>query len=202
MKFIIGKKIEMSQVFDENGKVTPVTLVLTPPSHIVQIKTKENEGYCAVQIGAFPKKCLNKPKTGHLKDLPQYGILHEFRLNEEHNTFIKGKEIDITQFEEGDKVGVTGTSRGRGFQGVVKRHGFSGGPASHGHKDQLRMGGSIGAGGVQKVLKGLRMPGHMGVDTITVKNLVVVKIDKKNNILAIKGAVPGARNSLLYIESK
>jgi len=202
MKFIIGKKLEMSQVFNESGKVIPVTLILTPPSHVVQVKTQDKEGYSAVQVGAFPKKRLNKPDKGHLKDLPQYGTLHEFRFKHESNTFEVGKEIDITQFEEGDKVGVTGTSRGRGFQGVVKRHGFAGGPASHGHKDQLRMGGSIGSGGVGKVFKGLRMPGHMGDDTVTVTNLEVIKIDKKNNVLAVKGAVPGSRNSLLYIESK
>jgi len=202
MKLLIGKKLEMSQKFKEDGTVVPVTLVLAPAAHVVRVKTKENDGYVSVQIGSFIKKKLNKPEKGHLKDLPSYGTLREYRLEDVDGNLGKGKELNVEQFQVGEKVEVTGTSKGRGFQGVVKRHGFKCGPRSHGHKDQQRMGGSVGAQGVGKVLKGYRMPGHMGNDRVTVKNLEIVEIDKEKNILAIKGALPGARNSLLYIQGK
>jgi len=201
MKMIIGKKLEMSQRFRENGTVIPVTLILAPSMHITQVKTEDKDGYTAVQLGAFPKKKLNKPLKGHLNDLPTYGVLKEFRLIDAKE-FSKGKEMTLEQFEIGDIVNVAGTSKGRGFQGVVKRHGFHGSPASHGHKDQLRMPGSIGAAGVGKVFKGTRMPGHMGNEMITVTNLEIVEVDKEKNILAVKGAIPGARNSLVYIKAE
>lgn len=201
MKFIIGKKIEMSQKFKEDGTVIPVTLILAPKSHIVHIKTKEQDGYDAIQMGAFPKKKLNKAKSGHLKDLPLYGILKELKLDKKEEVE-KGKEFGVDQFEVGDKVKVTGTSKGRGFQGVVKRHGFHGSPASHGHKDQLRMPGSIGAGGPARVFKGTRMPGHMGNEKVTVSNLEIIEVDKEKEIIAVKGAIPGARNSVVYVQGK
>ena len=200
MKLLIGKKLEMSQKFREDGTVVPVTLVLAPVSHVVQVKTAENDGYVSVQIGSFAKKRLNKPEKGHLKDLPSYGRLREYRLEAVDANLEKGKELNVEQFVVGDKVEVTGTSKGRGFQGVVRRHGFKCGPRSHGHEDQQRMGGSIGAQGVGKVLKGYRMPGHMGNDRVTVKNLEIIEVDKEKNILAIKGALPGARNGFLYIK--
>jgi large subunit ribosomal protein L3 len=132
--------------------------------------------------------------------MPLFGTLEEVRL-ESAEGFEKGKDLDLNQFQTGDKIEITGTSKGRGFQGVVKRHGFSGGPKTHGHKDQVRMPGSIGAQGVAKVLKGYRMGGRMGGDQVTVKNLEVVAIDVPKNIIAVKGAVPGSRNSLVIIKS-
>jgi len=208
MKFIIGKKVEMSQRFKEDGTVVPVTLVYAPPSKIAQIKTKENDGYDALQAAAFTvsEKKLTKPLRGHLKDMPAYATLKELRMEGPDASLEKGKELSVSQFAVGDKVEVTGTSKGKGFQGVVKRHGFHGHPASHGHKDQLRMPGSIGGSrggrGKQEVLKGKRMAGHMGTDRITVKNLEVIEIDDKNNLMAIKGAIPGARNSVVYVTAK
>ena len=199
MKMIIGKKIEMSQKFKEDGTVIPVTLVLAPPVRIVQIKTKDKDGYNSVQLGAFPKKKLNKAEKGHLGEMLNYGILKEFRIDNVKD-FEKNKELTSEQFEVGDEISVSGTSKGRGFQGVVKRHGFKGGPASHGHKDQLRMPGSIGSTGAARVFKGKKMPGHMGNEAVTVKNLEIVEIDKEKNIIAVKGAIPGARNSLVYIK--
>lgn len=208
MKFIIGKKIEMSQRFKHDGTVVPVTLVYAPPAKIVQVKSKDKDGYDAVQVGAFPVKArkLNKAELGHLKDLPALAELKEFRLEAADAGMEKGKEFSAAQFVTGEKVQVTGISKGRGFQGVVKRHGFHGHPASHGHKDQQRMPGSIGGSrgghGKQEVPKGKRMAGRMGTDQVTVKNLEVVEVDEKNNVIAIKGAVPGARNSVLYIMSQ
>jgi len=201
MKFIIGKKLEMSQRFRNNGAVVPVTLIFAPKNQIAQVKTKDKDGYNAVQLGAFPKKKLNKPEKGHLKGLEMHGTLNEFRL-EDVKILEKGQDLGVEQFEEGEKVNIIGISKGRGFQGVVKRHGFHGGPASHGHKDQLRMPGSIGSKGVARVFKGMKMGGHMGTDQTTIKNLEIIEVDKENSILAVKGAVPGTRNSLLYIQGK
>lgn len=202
MKFIIGKKIEMSQKFAEDGTVIPVTLVFAPPMEIVQVKNKEKDGYNAIQLGSFPKKKINKALKGHLKDMELYGTLREVRVDEIEEGFERGKKISIDQFEVGSKVNITGVSKGKGFQGVVKRHKFHGGPASHGHKDQLRMPGSIGAKGVARVFKGTRMAGRMGNDKTTIKNLEIVEIDKEKNIIAVKGALPGARNSFIYIQAK
>lgn len=190
----------MSQKFKEDGTVVPVTLVFAPGCKIVQVKTKDKDGYSAVQVGSFSKKKLNKAETGHQKDVGSFGTLNEVRV-ENAEGMEKGKDLNVELFEVGEKVEVTGTSKGRGFQGVVKRHGFSGGPKTHGHKDQVRMPGSIGAQGVAKVLKGYRMAGRMGGDQVTVKNLEIIDIDKEKNILAIKGAVPGARNSLVIVRS-
>ncbi|MBU4422024.1 50S ribosomal protein L3 [Candidatus Parcubacteria bacterium] len=201
MKFIIGKKLEMSQRFRNNGAVVPVTLIFAPKNQVAQIKTAEKDGYSAIQLGAFPKKKLNKAEKGHLKGLEMHSVLNEFRLDEVKE-IEQGQELGVEQFEEGEKVDIIGISKGRGFQGVVKRHGFHGGPASHGHKDQNRMPGSIGSKGVARVFKGMKMGGHMGSDQTTIKNLEIIEVDKNNNILAVKGAVPGARNSLVYIQSK
>ncbi len=197
MKFILAKKIEMSQVFRPDGTVVPVTLVQAGPCVITQIKEAADAGYTAVQVGFLPAKKLAKPEEGHLKDLPKLSILREFRI-EDPSAFKRGDAIEAAVFQIGDKVDVCGISKGKGFQGVVKRHGFHGHPASHGHKDQLRMPGSIGAGGVQHVLKGKRMAGHMGDERITVKNLQVVEL-RENGIIALKGAVPGARNAILEL---
>jgi large subunit ribosomal protein L3 len=199
MKFILGKKLEMSQVFGPDGNVIPVTLVQAGPCIVTQVKTNETDGYTAVQIGFKETKAsrLAKPQQGHLKDLPALAELTEFRT-EAASDLKRGDKIEASSFVAGDVVQVSGTSKGKGFQGVVKRHHFHGHPTTHGHKDQTRMPGSIGAGGVQHVLKGRRMAGHMGSDRVTVKNLQVVEV-RDGGILAIKGAVPGARNTILEI---
>ena len=201
MKFILGKKLEMTQKFVDDGTVVPVTAVLVGPCVITQIRTTKKDGYNAIQIGFLTKNKLNKPETGHLKDLDKFRYLREFRIDNFDNKegLKRGDKISVENFEIGDMVQVSGISKGKGFQGVVRRHGFSGSPASHGHKDQLRMPGSIGATGPARVFKGMRMPGHMGDKRITVKNLKVIEIDKDKNIIFIKGAVPGARNGLVEI---
>lgn len=201
MKFILGKKIEMTQRFKEDGIVVPVTVVEAGPCIITQIKNAEKEGYNSVQIGFGEKKKLNKSITGHLKGLKNSRYLKEFRVDE-INKMEKGKQITVSAFTVGDKLDVIGTSKGKGFQGVVKRHGFKGSKATHGNKDQLRMPGSIGATDAARVFKGKRMGGHMGDERVTVKNLEVIEVDKENNYLYIKGAVPGARNGLLMISAK
>lgn len=201
MKFILGKKIEMAQKFQDNGEVAPVTVVAAGPCVITAVKTMEKDGYNAVQVGYGEKKHLAKSLLGHLKNLGKLRHLREFRLEEVKDMKV-GDNFNVSLFEKGDIVKVSGVSKGKGFQGVVKRHHFHGSPKSHGHKDQLRMPGSIGAGGVQNVFKGVRMAGHMGDDLVTVKNLEIVDIDKEKNLLYIKGAVPGGRNSFLMISGE
>ncbi len=196
-KFILGKKVHMTQIFAEDGRVVPVTVVEAGPCTVVKTKG-EKEGYTAVQVGYGNKKKINKPLAGHLKDLSNFRYLKEFRV-ENTEAFAKGKVFDVSTFAVGDDLKVTATSKGKGFQGVVKRHGFHGSPASHGHKDQLRMPGSIGATDAARVFKGTRMGGRMGSDRVTVDNLELIKIDTDKNLLYIKGAVPGARNALVTI---
>lgn len=191
----------MTQVFKEDGAVIPVTAVLATKNVVTQIKSAEGkDGYDAVQIGFGAAKKNGKSKAGYLKDLAPVRTIKEFRVAKEDAAALKrGDEITVAAFAPGDDVKVTGTSKGKGFQGVVKRHGFHGAPKSHGHKDQERMPGSIGAGGVQRVFKGKRMAGHMGDAQVTVSGLSVVKIDAEKDILYIKGAIPGARNGLVMI---
>lgn len=200
MAFIIGRKLEMSQEFKEDGTVVPVTLIQAEPNTVAQVRSLEKDGYVAVQLGTDIKKDLNKPETGHLKDLPAFGTLREFRVSE--TDLNRGDVVSVSVFEAGMKVDVTGTSKGRGFAGVMKRHGFSGGPATHGQKDQKRMPGSIGSQMQGPVVKGKRMPGHMGARRATVKNLEVISIDTDSNIIAVKGALPGPRNGLLLITAR
>lgn len=199
MKFILAKKLEMSQIFRPDGTVVPVTLLQAGPCVVTQVKGMETDAYTAVQVGFINAKRVAKPQEGHLKDLPKFQVLREFRMNEAP-TLKRGDTIDASTFVVGEKVEVTGTSKGKGFQGVVKRHHFHGHPSTHGHKDQLRMPGSSGAGGVQHVIKGVKKPGRMGGDTVTVKNLEVVEI-RDGGILAVKGAVPGARHAVLEIRT-
>jgi len=189
----------MSQVFDEKNHVLPVTKVLVTPSVVTQIKTLEKDGYTAVQVSFDKKRKINKAQKGHFKDLGDFASSLEFRIKDISNYNI-GDSVNLDSFEEGININVTGVSKGKGFAGVVKRHGFHGQLASHGTKDQLRMPGSIGATGPAHVFKGTKMAGHMGNQKVTVKNLKVVKVDKENNILYIKGAVPGSRGSLLIIK--
>lgn len=195
----------MTQVFKDDGNVVPVTRVQAGPCVITQVKTQEKDGVQAVQVGFGSQKVfrLNKAEQGHVQGISMNGdasttvrVLRQFRNN---NDLKRGDTFTVSIFTPGEKVQVIGISKGKGFQGVVKRHHFAGGPASHGHKDNLRMPGSIGSTGPQRVLKGVRMGGHMGDDQITVKNLEIISVDEKNNELLIKGALPGARNSIVYI---
>lgn len=202
MKFILGLKLGMSQIFDEKGNVIPVTLIEAGPCIVTQIKTKEKDGYSAVQIGFGEAKKINKAIAGHLKNLGKLLFLREFR-NEEpkinDKELKRGDKIDVSVFKEGDLVKVTGLSKGKGFAGVVKRWHFKGRPASHGTKHELRTPGSVGASVPMRVIKGKKMPGRMGFERITVKNLKIVKVDPEKNLLAIKGAVPGPKGALLEI---
>ena len=197
-KFILGRKLNMTQKFQEDGRVVPVTVVEAGPCTVVQVKNKEKNSYNAVQVGFATKKRVNKPLAGHLKDLDNFRYLKEFRLDNVDN-FTRAKVFDVSSFALGDNLKITAISKGKGFQGVVKRHGFHGSPATHGHKDQHRMPGSIGATNAARVYKGTRMGGRMGTDTVTVKNLELIEIDTVKNLLYIKGAVPGYRNSLVTI---
>lgn len=197
MKFILGQKIGMTQVFMPNGNVMPVTRVKAGPCQITQVKNDTK----AVQIGfgEIKEYRLNQAQLGHLKDLTPVRRLHDFK-NETVDGLSKGDVITVETFAAGDTVEVMGVSKGKGFAGVVKRHHFRGGPASHGHKDNLRMPGSIGAGGVQRVFKGMRMGGRMGGEQVTVKNLQIVEVHPETNELYVKGAVPGARNGFVTIQ--
>ena len=187
----------MSQVFSEDRKVTPVTLIEAGPCVVTQVKTEEKDGYQAVQVGFGERKKINRPLMGHLKDLGKFRYLREIRDVKEDMKI--GDKIDAGVFKEGDKIKVIGISKGKGFQGVMKRHGFHGSPATHGHKHDHRAPGSIGSAFPEHVLKGKKMAGRMGGDQVTVKGLKVVKVDKENNLLAVKGAVPGKRGALVEV---
>ncbi len=194
MKFILGKKLNMSQIFDDKGNVVPATLVLAQPLTVTGIKTKDTDGYESVQVG-FGTKNVKKPqqKSG-------FRYHKEFRITEKEKSALNvGDKIDTSSFQEGDKIEVTGITKAKGFQGVVKRHGFHGGPRSHGQKHSEREPGSIGATAPQRVFKGIRMAGRMGGVQVKVKNLKIVKIDKDKNELWISGAIPGRRGTLLEI---
>lgn len=194
----------MTQMFKEDGTVVPVTIVKIEPNIIVQVKTKEKDGYQAIQIGTGSKKKLNKPEKGHRKDLGNFAILKEFKTwNSEQGTenidFKVGDTIDISVFVEGETVKVSGISKGKGFQGVVKRHGFHGMPASHGAHSVLRHAGSIGQRFPQHTLKGMRMAGRMGGVAKSIRGLKIIRIDAVNNLLAITGAVPGNNGGIVEI---
>jgi len=194
MKFILGKKLEMSQIFDDKGNVIPVTLIEAGPCYITQIKTKERDKYEAIQIG-FEKlkdKKVKKPQ----KDRP-YRYLREFPVF--NSQFSIKDKIDVSVFKEGDEVKISGVSKGKGFAGAVKKWGFHGQTATHGTKHEERTIGSIGSMFPQRVIKGRKMPGRMGTERITIKNLKIVKIDPESNLLAVKGAIPGRRGTLLEI---
>jgi large subunit ribosomal protein L3 len=199
MKQIIAKKLDMSQIFREDGTVIPVTLLQAGPCVVTQVRTAEKDGYDAVQLGFGEGKNPSKPLAGHLKvSGASSRTLKEFRT-EGASELKVGDTIEVGQFNPGEFVHISGVSKGKGFQGVVKRHGFKGSPATHGHKDQHRMPGSIGSIGPAHVFKGTRMAGRMGGDNVTVKNLEVVQVDAKNGVLAVKGAVPGARGSVVFV---
>ncbi len=199
MKFLLGTKEKMTQIFTEEGVVVPVTVIKTGPNVVTQVKTTDKDGYQAIQVGFGEKKAKNisKPVRGHIKDLGNFSTLKEFKVAGE---FQLGDKIEIDTFTEGDIIMVSAISKGKGFQGVVKRHGFKGGRRSHGQKHSEREPGAIGSGGIQRVFRGLRMAGRMGADRVTVKGLKVAKIDATNNLIYIKGAVPGRRGTLVEIK--
>ena len=201
---ILGKKVGMTQVFKEDGTVVPVTVIQCGPCVVMQVKTEEKEGYNALQLGFLPKKPsrTNKPLLGHFRRCGKgpFYVLREFRV-ESVEGFELGQEITVEVFKAGDYVDVTGWSKGRGFTGVMKRHGFSGAPGSHGTHEYFRHGGSIGAAAdPSRTFKGKRMPGHYGNERVTVQNLKVMQVKPEENLLVVKGAVPGAVNSIVIIK--
>lgn len=200
MKFILGIKGRMTQIFDDKGTVSAVTIVTATPMTVTQAKTVEKDGYEALQLGAGERRAhrISNAVKGHLKDLPSVRHIREVRTSEKME---RGATIDLSSFAEGDTVVVSAISKGKGFQGVVKRHGFKGGPRSHGQKNKERAPGSIGGAGRAggRVAKGMRMAGRMGGDRITIKNLKVMKIDATNNTMMISGAIPGKPGTLVEI---
>lgn len=202
MKFILAKKESMTQIFSPEGRVTPVTVLSAGPIIVTQVKNEEKDGYKAVQVGYGAKKAKRTSKSlkGHFKDLGPFAHVKEFPSSEE-KTYSVGDTIDVSIFSPGDVVAVTGISKGKGFQSVIKRHGFKGGPRSHGQKHSEREPGSIGGGLRNKVPKGMRMAGRMGGDRITTKNLHIVEIDQENNLLFVSGAVPGRKGTLIEVRA-
>jgi large subunit ribosomal protein L3 len=202
MKGLIGKKVGMTQLFDDAGRAIPVTVIKAGPCYVTQVRTVDQDGYKAVQLGFEETKTkrLSGGELGHLKknELPPLRILREFRTDEELE---EGQALTVEVFQEGERVDIVGKSKGRGFAGVVKRHGFSGGPKTHGQSDRHRAPGSIGAGSTPgRVFKGKKMPGRMGNDTVTSQNLLISRIDPENNIIAVRGSVPGPKNGLVVIK--
>ena len=203
MKGILGKKVGMTQIYDDSGEIVPVTVIEAGPCFVTQIKTKAQDGYDAVQVGFDETKPtrLTKPERGHLQkaDAPNLRHLREFELEDGESVEL-GQRLDASVFAAGDIVDVTGTSKGKGFAGHIKRHHFHRQRATHGQSDRERAPGSIGAGTTPgRTFKGMRMAGRMGTDRVTVQNLKVVLVDPERNMLAIKGAVPGAKNGLVMI---
>lgn len=218
MKGIIGRKVGMTQVFDENGHAVPVTVIQAGPCYVTQIRTLERDGYRAVQLGydeLSPKRNgssrLNKPRQGHLHrqelaekdiELPDLRVLREFRIRSSEQIDVEeGSTVTVEVFESGDIVDIVGTSKGRGFAGTIKRHNFNRQPKTHGQSDRERAPGSIGnSANPGRTFKGTRMGGRMGNDRVTIQNLKVVVVDPENNLLAIKGSVPGARGGIVIVK--
>ena len=218
MKRMLGKKVGMTQLFDEQGNVVPVTVIEAGPCYVTQIKTQETDGYDAIQMGfdLIKENRLKRPQSGHLgllktsdkhpvrrefpAEVPPLRFLREFRAKDV-GEFELGAKITVEQFQEGDHVDVVGKTKGRGFAGVMKRHGFGGGPITHGQSDRQRSPGSIGATSTPgRVFKGMRMPGRMGNQRVTSQNLEVVRVDTEHNLLAVKGSVPGPKGGLVLIK--
>lgn len=218
MKGLLGIKVGMTQVFDDNGVVAPVTVIQAGPCFVTQVKTVQSDGYSAVQVGfdEVKDKRLNKAQQGHLgllkadkkhssrkksAGVPAVKVLREFRTNGD-DSYEVGQVLTVEQFAVGDRVNVAGKTKGRGFAGVVKRWGFAGGVKTHGQSDRWRAPGSIGAtSGTAHVFKGKKMAGRMGNDTHTAQNLEVVRIDTEQNLIAVKGAVPGAKGGLVVLQA-
>jgi large subunit ribosomal protein L3 len=199
LRGFLGKKIGMTQIFGENGGVVPVTLIEAGPCVVTQVKTKETDGYEAVQLGFGDVKRSNKPMQGHFRPSKASRYVREVKADDPAE-FSVGQTLGVDIFSEGEKVDIIGKSKGRGFAGTMKRHGFGGGPRTHGQSDRARAPGSIGGGTTPgKVFKGLKMAGHMGDRRVTVKGLEIIGVDTDRNILIVKGGVPGAPNSLVQI---
>jgi large subunit ribosomal protein L3 len=218
MKGILGKKVGMTQVFDDQGNVIPVTVIEAGPCYVTQIKTLESDGYNAVQLGfgLVKEKKLKRPEAGHLgllktsdqhpvrrrftQAVPPVRYLREFGAREV-DQYQLGDVVTVDVFEEGDRVDVVGKAKGRGFAGVMKRHGFGGGPITHGQSDRQRSPGSIGSTSTPgRVFKGMRMPGRMGGHRVTSQNLEVIRVDAEHNLLAVKGSVPGHKGALVIVK--
>jgi large subunit ribosomal protein L3 len=196
---ILGRKLGMTQLFQEDGTSVPVTVIEAGPCVVVQVKTGDSDGYAAVQLGFGTRKRINSPLKGHMRGLGQFRHLREFRVDDIGEWEV-GKKVGCELFQQGDLVDVSGASKGHGFAGVMKRHGFHGGPRTHGQSDRARAPGSIGAGtDPGRVIKGLKMAGHMGTGQATVKNLRVVQSDPARNILMVEGSVPGNKDALLRV---
>jgi large subunit ribosomal protein L3 len=204
MKGIIGKKVGMTQIFDTEGNCIPVTVVQAGPCFVTQIKSHETDRYTAVQLGfdPLPERKLNKPEKGHLEKsgVTPLRTLSEFRISDQEAAELKlGQQLDVSMFKIGDFVDISGKTKGRGFAGVIKRHNFSGFKATHGTHEYFRHVGSIGCREPQHTVKGRKMPGRYGGTQVTTQNLKVVQVRAKDHLILIKGALPGASNSLLYI---
>lgn len=198
---LIAKKLGMTQIFSASGSLLPVTVLEAGPCTIVQVKTSERDGYQAVQVGFGDKKAskMTQPEKGHLKGQGPFALLGEFKVAEA-DEYEVGSQLDVTMFNAGDLLDITGKSRGMGFQGGVKRYHFRGGPKTHGQSDRHRAPGSVGSTTTAgRVFKGLRMAGHMGSDKVTTRNLEVVEIQGEKNLLLVLGAVPGPKNSYVSI---
>ena len=196
---LLGRKLGMVQLFDKRGRMRGATVIEAGPCLVTQIRSEVKDGYTAVQLGYGAKKRLNKPARGHLKRLGDLRHLREFRVDEPSQHKV-GDRLGAELFQEGDRVDVTATSKGRGFAGVVKRHGFAGGPKTHGQSDRHRAPGAIGAGNTPgRTFKGMRMPGHMGAEQVTVRNLEVLQTNAARGLIIVAGAVPGARDGLIKI---
>ncbi|MCK4767478.1 MAG: 50S ribosomal protein L3 [Desulfobacula sp.] len=202
MSALLGKKIGMTNVFSSDGKLVPVTVVQVGPCVVTQLKTKETDGYNALQLGfdEKPVEKLNKPMAGHLKKVGDKGfrVLREFRTDDLEDVEA-GATIGIDVFAVGDKVNISGISKGRGFQGTIKRHGFSRGPETHGSRNHRKPGSIGNSAWPGKVFKGKKLPGHMGTNRETVKNLTIVDIKHEDNLLLVKGAVPGFKTGILEV---
>lgn len=196
---IVGRKLGMTQIFEPDGKAVPATVIEAAPLTVVQVKTLEIDGYEAVQVGIGTRKRINSPQKGHMKGLGQFRYLRELKVDNIGEWEV-GKTVGVEIFEPGDLVDVSGLSKGRGFAGVMKRHNFHGGPKTHGQSDRARAAGSIGAGtSPGKVIKGMKMAGHMGAKQVTVKSLKVVRSDPGKGILIVRGAVPGNEGALVKV---
>jgi large subunit ribosomal protein L3 len=196
---LIGRKVGMTQIFQADGTMIPVTAVAIEPNTVTRLRTVERDGYTAVQLGIEASKRITKPEKGQLKDLPPVSTIREFRLDDV-DAYAVGQKLTVDLFAEGELVDVTATSKGKGFAGTVKRHHFKRGPETHG-SDHHREPGSIGPGTTPgRVYKGLRMSGHLGADRTTVKKLTVVRADSERNLLLVRGSVPGGPNTLILVK--
>ena len=203
-KGLIGKKIGMTQIFNEEGKVIPVTVIEAGPCVVSQVKTEETDGYNSIQLGfgAIKESKVNKPERGHFTkaNIAPARYLREFRVDSIEDVKV-GDELKADIFMVGDKIDIQGTSKGKGFQGVIKRHGQHRGPMGHGSMYHRRPGSMGSTSTPGRVFKGKKLPGHMGAETVTIQNLEVIKVDLDKNIILVKGSVPGAKGSILKIKS-